>query len=253
MSRGLAQRMLRRHWRGGELRLLAAALLLAITTVTGISLFVDRLERALVLEASAFLAADRRIEGREVPPEAWETKAQALGLTTARTVGFTSMAFSDLDALLVSVQAVSSSYPLRGALKTASDPLAAGVVTADTPAPGTLWAAPRVLLSLGLEVGAILDLGAASLRIDRVLTDTPDQGGNFLLAPRVLMALEDVVKTQVLRPGARVEHALLLAGPEPALGAFETELPDDFDARFDLEDVRTGNRSLGRALKTLIA
>ncbi|MGB0406047.1 MAG: ABC transporter permease, partial [Pseudomonadales bacterium] len=125
MSRGLAQRMLRRHWRGGELRLLAAALLLAITTVTGISLFVDRLERALVLEASAFLAADRRIEGREVPPEAWETKAQALGLTTARTVGFTSMAFSDLDALLVSVQAVSPSYPLRGALKTASDPLAA--------------------------------------------------------------------------------------------------------------------------------
>ena len=93
MSRGLVQRMLRRHWRGGELRLLAAALLLAITTVTGISLFVDRLERALVLEASAFLAADRRIEGREVPPEAWETKAQALGLTTARTVGFTSMAF----------------------------------------------------------------------------------------------------------------------------------------------------------------
>ena len=66
-------------------------------------------------------------------------------------------------------------------------------------------------------MGAILDLGAASLRIDRVLTDTPDQGGNFLLAPRVLMALEDVVKTQVLRPGARVEHALLLAGPEPAL------------------------------------
>ena len=248
MSRGLAQRMLRRHWRGGELRLLAAALLLAITAVTGISLFVDRLERALVLEASAFLAADRRIEGREAPPEAWEAEAQALGLATARTVGFTSMAFSDLDALLVSVQAVSPSYPLRGALKTASDPLAAGAVTQDTPAPGTLWAAPRVLLSLGLEVGATLDLGAASLRIDRVLTDTPDQGGNFLLAPRVLMALSDVAKTQVLRPGARVEHALLLAGPESTLGAFEAQLPEGFDARFDLEDVRTGNRSLGRAL-----
>lgn len=70
MTEGLPRQMLRRQWRGVELRLLAAALLLAITTVTGISLFVDRLERALVLEASAFLAADRRLEGREAPPAA---------------------------------------------------------------------------------------------------------------------------------------------------------------------------------------
>ena len=68
-------------------------------------------------------------------------------------------------------------------------------------------------LALGLEVGATLDLGAASLRIDRVLTDTPDQGGNFLLAPRVLMALSDVVKTQVLRPGDTVARLARTQAP----------------------------------------
>lgn len=249
MTEGLPRQMLRRQWRGVELRLLAAALLLAITTVTGISLFVDRLERALVLEASAFLAADRRLEGREAPPAAWEADAQAQGLATARTLAFSSMAFSDLEALLVSVQAVSPTYPLRGILKTAKDPYAPGTPETQTPAPGTVWVEPRVLLTLGLELGATLDLGAASFRIDRVLTATPDQGGAFLLAPRVLMALEDVPATQVVRPGARVSHALLLAGPEPALERFREALPEDLEARFDFEDVRSGNRSLGRALE----
>ena len=44
---------------GLALRLLFFALVMAVTSVTGIALFTDRLEKALLLESANMLAADR--------------------------------------------------------------------------------------------------------------------------------------------------------------------------------------------------
>ena len=43
---------------------------MAVTSVTGIALFTDRLERALLLESANMLAADRIVSGRGELPEA---------------------------------------------------------------------------------------------------------------------------------------------------------------------------------------
>ena len=54
MSLSLILRFALRDWRAGELRLLLTALLLAVGSVSAISLFVDRLQRALVESPRAF-------------------------------------------------------------------------------------------------------------------------------------------------------------------------------------------------------
>ena len=69
MTTSLVLRFAARDWRSGELRLLLAALLLAVGAVSAISLFVDRLQRALVAESTSFLAADRVIDSSQPIPE----------------------------------------------------------------------------------------------------------------------------------------------------------------------------------------
>ena len=110
----ISLRLLRRDWKGGELRLLFLALIMAVTSITGIALFTDRLEKALLLESANMLAADRIVSGRAALPREVLTEGQTRGLSTAEVVSFTSMAFSETGNILVAAKAVSEAYPLRG-------------------------------------------------------------------------------------------------------------------------------------------
>src|SRR5690606_23400883 len=101
----LSFRLLWRDWRGGELRLLFLALIMAVTSVTGIALFTDRLEQALLVESANMLAADRVLSGRSPAPEEWLDEARNRGLRTAETLAFGSMAISDTSDGLVSATA----------------------------------------------------------------------------------------------------------------------------------------------------
>ena len=66
-----ARKLLIRDWRGGELGILMAALVLAVGVVVGISAFVTSLQSALESESRRFLAADQVLSSRQPPPNAW--------------------------------------------------------------------------------------------------------------------------------------------------------------------------------------
>ena len=247
MNMMLVARMAWRDVRSGEMALLLVALLVAVGTVTSISLFVDRLQSALLEESSNFLAADRQISSSQAIPEAFVQQAQQRGLNTAQTLVFPSMVFAGDLNQLVSVKAVDATYPLRGELIVGSEPFQRGAPTDTVPEPGTVWLDSRLFPAMNLGLGDTIEVGMAQLTVASVLIAEPDRGGSFFdLGPRLLMNMQDVEATEVVQPGSRLSYRLLLSGAEVELEGLREDLP--LKPNFNWVSVRESSPRIGRAL-----
>ena len=186
MNLGFVLRLAWRDWRGGELGLLVIALMVAVGTVTAVSLFVDRLHQALVDESATFLAADRYIGSSQEIPAEFRAAAIERGLEVADTMSFPSMVFAGEDRnQLVSVKAIGEGYPLRGTLRVTEVPFTPGEPTSELPGAGEVWMDSRLFPALDVELGDVLEVGLAELTVTRVLTQEPDRGGSMYdLGPR---------------------------------------------------------------------
>lgn len=249
---GLALRLLWRDWQGGEIRLLFIALVMAVTSVTGIALFTDRLEKALLLESANMLAADRVLGSSQQPPEAILTEAETLGLRTARTLSFTSMAFSDAGNMLVAAKAVSDTYPLRGEVIIADAPFIRGAPIVSGPPVGEVWLESRALPALGIDVGDTVFVGEAELVVSKIIIAEPDrqQGGMLDNAgPRLMLHLDDVPATNVVQLGSRVSYRYLFAGEElETLDSFSQWIRDEYEGEYRIRDVRDESEEISDAL-----
>ena len=249
---GLASRLLWRDWRSGELRLLFLALVMAVTSVSGIALFTDRLEKALLLESANMLAADRVLGSGKVLPDEILNEAQTRGLRTASTLSFTSMAFSDSGNMLVSAKAVSDTYPLRGDVIIADAPFIRGAPIQSGPQPGEVWLESRALPALGLEVGDSVYVGEAELTVSKIIIAEPDRSGGGMVdnaGPRLMLHLDDVAKTNVVQLGSRVSYRFLFAADELlALDEFESWVDTEYEGEYRLRDVRDESEEVSEAL-----
>ncbi|MEE3142964.1 MAG: ABC transporter permease, partial [Pseudomonadota bacterium] len=228
----LAARLLKRDWHGGELRLLSLALVMAVTSVTGIALFTDRLERALLLESANMLAADRIVSGRGVLPAEVLEEGKARGLRTAETLSFTSMAFSESGNLLVAAKAVTDNYPLRGDVIIADAPFIRGTPIPSGPPPGEVWLESRALPALGIEVGDTVSVGEAELNVSKIIVTEPDRTGGGLVdnaGPRLMLHMDDVETTNVVQLGSRISYRYLFAHDD-------LELLDEFEGWFRAQE-----------------
>ncbi len=247
MNFKLVRRMAMRDIRSGEMGLLLVALIVAVGTVTSISLFVDRLHQALLQESANFLAADRQISSSREIPEEFKQAAAALGLETADTLSFPSMIFAGDNNQLVSVKAVSNNYPLRGELIVSDEPFERGYPIADTPRSGEVWLDSRLFPALGVKLGDIVEVGRAQLVVGRVLVSEPDRGGSFFdLGPRLLMNIDNVPSTQVVQPGSRLSYRLLLRGEEAPLEELKNSLT--LKPNYRWVSIRESSPRIGSAL-----
>ena len=214
----LAWRQLVRDFRAGELRLLFVAVTLAVAALTAVGFFADRLNAGLARDATQLLGGDAIVASDRPTPQVVVDKARALGLRSATTTTFPSMGRA-LDSQggasrLVSVKAVSDGYPLRGQMRLSGGPGTADRVTAQAPAPGTVWVEASVLDALTLKVGDDLLLGDATLRIAQVIVTEPDRGAGFIsFSPRVMLNQVDLSATGLIQPASRVTYRLLVASP----------------------------------------
>ena len=195
-----ALRMLARDWRAGELQVLAAALVVAVASVTSVAFFADRVGQALTRDAHQLLGADLVLASDHPWDKAIGEEIARRGLARAEALNFISMASAgEGDARrskLAGVKAVSDNYPLRGKLRTAPAPGAPDAPAARGPASGSVWLDEQLVGALGAPVGSTIRLGSAELRVAAVLTLEPERGANFFnIAPRLMMNLADVPAT----------------------------------------------------------
>lgn len=249
-------RLLRRDWRAGEVRLLATAVILAVAAITAVAWLADRVAAGAESRAAELLAADRVVASdRAIDGTAVEA-ARDLDLATARTLSFTSVVLAGDETLLVAIKAVTDGYPLRGALETSDAPGQDPRTVTSGPSPGAAWVDRRVLLQLGLEPGASLDVGATDLTAERVLVLEPDRGMGFRnFAPRVMIHMDDVAATELVQDASRVRHRFLVAGPPERIADWEARvaptLEDEAEIRRPGEEDRGVARVLDRAERFL--
>ncbi|MEO0443808.1 MAG: FtsX-like permease family protein [Pseudomonadota bacterium] len=252
----LSVRMLWRNWRAGELKILATAITLAVTVVTAIAVFTDRMDRSLVRQSNSYLAADRVVESRFPIPDQWLQAPAARGLAQGQTAEFSSMVFAgeggQQDMQLASIKAVSDHYPLRGQVEISDQayaPSTAIYIAEGVPAKGQVWVDSRLLSLLGIELGDNLAIGERSFQISKVLIREPDTGTAFtLLGPRILLNMEDLQSTAVILPGSRVTYRWLLAGEENQLRQFADWIEGELGEHYRLITLQEAQQNIGLAL-----
>ena len=221
----LAARLAWRDWRGGELSLLFVALILAITSVTSISLFTHQVKQSMVAQGANLIAADLRLTGSQPISEDWRIKADNLSLQQAQVSQFQAMVFAQEGMQLASIKAVSDSYPLRGELSVGTAAFDLGTVIAQGPKRGEIWPDSRLLSSLNARLNDTIDVGQLSLKISHILITEPDQASGFSsFAPRAMMHLQDLAATAAVQTGSRIKHRWLLAGQADALTGLQASI-----------------------------
>jgi putative ABC transport system permease protein len=246
----LALRLLWRDGRSGELTILVLALLIAVTSSTAIALFSDRLQNTMTIQAAEFLAADLVITSPTEIPVAWQQQAAQLQLSQARTTEFSSVLMEHEEMLLASIKSVSSSYPLRGFLKTQATEDSAEIEQRQAPAIGTVWVEKRVLSALKLHIGDLLTIGEKPLTIAQIVTYEPDKRGDFYsFSPRVLMNEGDLAATGILQAGSHVHYFFQFSGAEQALNDFKNWSKPQLNPSQKLLDIHEDRPELGGALE----
>jgi len=217
----LALRALNRDWRGGELRVLAAALVIAVASVAAVGFFTDRIQVAMERKSSELLGADLVVVSPDPVNQILTQEANERGLATTATLSLRSVVLAGEETSLAEVKAASRGYPLRGSLQVSERPFGPAQETRAIPAPGSVWLDERLLQALKLAVGGRLELGVSTLTVEKVLAYEPDRGGDlFSIAPRLLMNLADLPATALVQPGSRVEYRLLVSGETAAIDTY---------------------------------
>ncbi len=220
----LGWRSLWRDLRAGELRLLILAVTLAVSALTAVGFFADRLNGGLQRDARQLLGGDAVISSDNPTPPVFIDKAKAMGLQTAFTLGFPTMARataaqgdSSGQTKLVALKAVSPDYPLRGRLQISKAPGSAAVKTNAIPKSGEAWVDAALLESLGLKVGDALLLGDSQFTVAQIIVAEPDRGTGFAtFAPRVMVGLGDMAATGLIQPASRVTYRFAVADKDSA-------------------------------------
>ena len=224
----LAWRQLRRDLASGDIRILLAALVLAVIAVTAVGFVTDRAARALSQEANRLLGGDVVLRSDQPLPSSLSDVARSNGLRVSETRDFTSMlrvgngANERLE--LGAVRALGEGYPLRGEFRIDTGDGVDRAATGIPPA-GSAWLSRAGADRLGARIGDVVALGESRFRLDALVLQEPDASVDYFnVAPKIFVPLTDLAATGLVQEGSRLRYRLAVAGEAPALSRFTAEV-----------------------------
>ena len=191
----LSIRLFLREVKSGYLTSMLVSLILAITIVSGISLFTDRLEKALNSETEEFLGGKLKFESNNNDLFERINESYKDSQHTEMAL-FASVIFSDDEMQLSSIKAVDDSYPIIGELELKNSSKIYS--TTKSPEKGTVWMDERLKNLLSLSYGDEVFIGDASLIFTDTIIYEPDRAsGNLAFAPKTIMNISDLEKLKL--------------------------------------------------------
>jgi len=238
-----------RDFKAGELTVLLMAVVVAVTSMTAVGFFTDRVGRAVEAQAAETLAADIVIRSPAVIDAKFLQQGEANSLVTSEAFDFPTVVQSDNGRSLSIVNAVGPNYPLRGKVKISDELFGDGYVTEAIPEPGTAWAEPGLIARLDVEVGATIRLGAAEFKLTKVLDFRPDQGIGFTaMAPSILVNITDVPAMDVIKTGSRVTYRQLFAGASGDLNKFIKQIKPELSDEERVSTIEDAGEQISAAI-----
>ena len=237
------------QWRSGDLRVLIMALILAVTAVTAVGFFTNRIESALKQQGGMLLGGDLVVISDHAIPADYIEEAKSRQLQLATTLEFPSMVIKGEHNQLAEIKALGDGFPLRGEF-TISALSHTDQMVANSPAVGSVWIEPRLVNLLHLKVGDQLELGERKLIVSAILKREPSRGGDmFSFAPRLMMNLADLQSTGLIVFGSRIKYQLLLAGNPLDIENFSTWIKPRLKPGERAEDIKTARPEIKSALE----
>jgi len=250
----LAFKLLIRNWRSGELKLLGVSLILAVTVLSAIAIFTERLDATLLVQSNSVLGADKIVSGNQPHPPEWERDADNTGIKHTKTIEFMSVVYAGDDMRLSAIKAVAEHYPLRGQFEISDVPFSLNPeeikISAAIPAPGEVWVDSRLFSALKLKLGDTVEVGDYALKVAHILIREPDSTNPFsAFGARLVMNVQDLPNTHIIQPGSDVRYQWLLAADnEKTLDQFVEQLTPKLNQHQKLVTIKTSQDRLANTL-----
>ncbi len=249
MNFKLAWQLLFSQYKSGDLRVLVFALVLAVTSITAVNFFTNRIALHLNSEGGLLLGGDLVVLSDHALPASYNGLAKQYGLKTTSAVEFSSMAINGEKNQLAEVKALGDGFPLRGDLGVQFSQNAAVKSVQNIPNKGEVWVESRLANAINLQLGDTLELGAKTFKIAGILAREPSRGGDmFSFAPRLMMNSADVAATELLQFGSRVKYQLLVAGEPKKVQQFLDKITPMLQRGERVQDVKNARPEIKSAL-----
>jgi len=246
----LSWRMLRRDLAAGEVKVLLAALILAVGAVSAVGFITHRAERALALEANRLLGGDAVLRADQPIGAAPRALAAAEGLRMTETWGFPSMLRHGDRFKLADIRALGEGFPLRGHYRLLADDGHGERLSDGIPQRGALWLSRAGAQAMDARIGDLIKIGDSALRLSALVVQEPDSALDYFnVAPRAFLHLDDLPATGLVQEGSRIGYRLIVAGDVAAVARFNAAIKPTLGRGQRLETIDDARPEIRSALE----